>query len=84
MALSTTENAELTRRRGRWINAKTMEIYVQEVSSATFLLDLDTKVRETILYLASIFPDVLQRAIFLTESNVPEASWPYIAFPVWK
>ena len=82
--LSTTENAELTRRRGRWINAKTMEIYVQEVSSATFLLDLDTKVRETILYLASIFPDVLQRAIFLTESNVPEASWPYIAFPVWK
>ena len=29
--LQTTEDAELTRRRGRWINAKTMEIYIQEI-----------------------------------------------------
>ena len=79
--LNTTENAELTRRRGRWINAKTMEIYVQEVSSATFLLDLDQSTRESIVYLASLFPQVLQRTKFFLDSHIPESSWPYLSFP---
>ena len=79
--LNTTENAELTRRRGRWINAKTMEIYVQEVSSATFLLDLDQSTRESIVYLASLFPQVLQRTKFFLDAHIPEASWPYLSFP---
>ena len=79
--LNTTENAELTRRRGRWINAKTMEIYVQEVSSATFLLDLDQSTRESIVYLASLFPTVLQRSKFFLDSHIPEASWPYLSLP---
>ena len=35
--LQTTEDGELVRRRGRWINTKVMEIYIQEVSSVFFL-----------------------------------------------
>ena len=49
--LNTTENAELSRRRGGWINAKTMEIYIQEVSSAMFLTSLDAGIRNNVVYL---------------------------------
>ena len=36
-ALTMTENPELVRRRGRWINAKTMEVYVQELAATQYL-----------------------------------------------
>ena len=38
--LQTTEDAELTRRRGRWINAKMMEIYIQEIQATAFFVNL--------------------------------------------
>lgn len=34
--LQRTEDSELVRRRGRWINSKVMEIYIQELSSIQF------------------------------------------------
>ena len=61
-ALSMTEDAELIRRRGRWISAKTMEIYIQELSAALFLTTLDPQVRKNILMLASLFPVLLQKS----------------------
>ncbi|CAE7944072.1 swnK, partial [Symbiodinium necroappetens] len=38
--LHATENGEFVRRRGRWLNARIMEIYIQEVSSVLFLSKL--------------------------------------------
>ena len=38
--LNITENAELVRRRGRWLSHRVMEIYLQEVQVATYLFRL--------------------------------------------
>jgi len=53
-ALTMTEDAELTRRRGRWISAKIMEIYIQELTATTFLNSLDTEVKDRVLFLAKL------------------------------
>ena len=49
--LTVTENAELTRRRGRWISPKVMEIYVQETSAARFMVALTDRQRECVFSL---------------------------------
>ena len=36
--LQSTEQSELVRRRGRWISAKVMEVYLQEVGTAQFMI----------------------------------------------
>ena len=82
--LSITENAELTRRRGRWINNRTMEIYIQEVSSATFLNDLEPAVRSLILFHASVFPQTLQRVSHFMDANIPPESWHLLFGPAGR
>ena len=39
--LQVTEQSELVRRRGRWVTAKVMEVYLQEMSAARYLNCLD-------------------------------------------
>ena len=51
--LLTSEDSELTRRRGRWISPKVMEIYVQEVAALQFLPRLPKVIR------AHVFPVLL-------------------------
>lgn len=77
--LNTTENAELTRRRGRWINAKTMEIYIQEVSSAMFLTSLDAGTRNNLIYLASLFPSILEQCNSFVAAGLKPEVW-YLLF----
>ena len=62
--LESTENAELVRRRGRWLSARVMEIYLQEVTAATFVPRLPSDVRAAVEQLAQAFSAILQTAIF--------------------
>ena len=73
--LLTTEDSELTRRRGRWLNCKVMEVYVQEISALQFLPRLDEGARGQIMNGASIFPWCLARASQLHMAMIPEKIW---------
>ena len=76
--LMVTEDAELIRRRGRWISSKTMEIYIQELSASTFLMSLDRRTRENILFLASCFPQLLQLSLGYHRAGIPQTAWRFL------
>ena len=73
--LMTTEDSELVRRRGRWINNKIMEIYIQEAASLQFLPQLPPEVRSSVLQGAALFPTVLKRIRWWYQCGLPEAAW---------
>lgn len=70
------EDAELVRRRGRWLSGRVMEIYLQEVSVATYVDRMPPKAFSRISGLSASFKDILQKAIFLSESSIPATCWP--------
>ena len=76
--LMMTEDAELIRRRGRWISSKTMEIYIQELFASTFLMSLDPDVRNNILYLAKCFPLLLQQSLQFHRAGIPQTAWRFL------
>ncbi|CAE7935542.1 unnamed protein product, partial [Symbiodinium sp. KB8] len=76
--LQQTEDSELTRRRGRWVSHKVMEIYLQEVSASTFVADLDPDSRSRVLSASAAFPELLQRAQEWTRAGIPPSSWFYL------
>ncbi|CAE7745598.1 dnc [Symbiodinium sp. CCMP2456] len=73
--LAQTENAELVRRRGRWLSGRVMEIYLQEITAATFVPQLPPQAREVIGDLAAAFSGVLSRALFFEKSLLPRRIW---------
>ena len=73
--LQITENSEYCRRKGRWINMKTMEIYVQETTSILYLKRIPSEARTKVLTVANLFPKILQRSIALQQANVPKNVW---------
>ena len=73
--LMTSEDSELTRRRGRWISSKVMEIYVQEIASVQFLHRLPNRARDLILQGVSIFPDLLESVHWLWMNGMPMNGW---------
>eukprot|EP00435_Cladocopium_sp_Y103_P039703 s711_g10.t1 len=73
--LLSSEDSELTRRRGRWINTKVMEIYVQEIQALQFLPKLPRAVREHIFLGAELFTGFLQKAHKLNDAGVPPKAW---------
>ena len=73
--LSVTENAELTRRRGRWISPKVMEIYVQETSAARFMVALNDLQRNRIFSLAHVFLKILGRCEDFHKASIPSTVW---------
>ena len=77
-ALMMTEDAELIRRRGRWISAKTMEIYIQELTATTFLNSLDHKVKEKVLFLAQLFPYLLQQSVKYQKAGIAQNAWRFL------
>eukprot|EP00435_Cladocopium_sp_Y103_P031603 s2642_g8.t1 len=76
--LMRSEDAELTRRRGRWINNKVMEVYVQEVSSLQFLPNLPKSTKRLIISGVEVFPWVLSKADDLRLAGIPEMVWPIL------
>ena len=73
--LTVTENAELTRRRGRWISPKVMEIYVQETSAARFMVALTTKQRDCVFSLANVFLRILDKCEQFHRAAIPTSAW---------
>ena len=75
--LMVTEDSELVRRRGRWLSARTMEIYIQESSSATFLPQLPVQTKDRILNLALAFPEAMEKMRHFEACHLPCSTWPY-------
>ena len=76
--LETSEHPELVRRRGRWISAKIMEIYIQEASSAQFLPMLEKPSKDLILLGVRLFPSVLKKIWFFHKVAIPENAWKFL------
>ena len=76
--ITTTESAELVRRRGRWLSFKIMECYLQEVVSITYLNEVDKKAKEQVLSALEVFPTLLGAAIRFKASCIPEATWHFL------
>ena len=55
-----------------------MEIYLQEVEAATFLVNQQVHVREKVQQVASVFPALLEKAVLWNKSNIPTAAWFYL------
>ena len=77
-ALTMTEDAELIRRRGQWLTAKTMEIYIQEVSATLYMSQLPANTRDRILILAGAFPAILGKMQFLSDCKISQCLWRFL------
>ena len=73
-----TENGELCRRRGRWANAKMMEIYVQGSMALQYLLMIPQHNRFFIFAVAGNFLHVVQQAKVFREALIPESAWYFL------
>ena len=73
--MQTTESTDFVQRRGRWINGKVMNIYLQETTAIQYLKSLPTNVVEKVMILAKVFPEVLEKAELLTSCVIPTQSW---------
>ena len=81
--LSVSEDAELVRRRGRWLNHRTMEIYIQEVSSLQFVHRLPAATQSKLFSLVQAFEEVVGRAESLALLQTPTSAW-FFQFTVGK
>ncbi|CAE7042221.1 unnamed protein product [Symbiodinium sp. CCMP2592] len=70
-----TENADLVRRRGRWLTHRICEIYVQEVSSVQFLPSLENDTRAKVMQALKGFPELLDQAQSLASLRIPPGLW---------
>ena len=73
--LQSSEDSELVRRRGRWLNSRTMEIYIQETSALQFLPSLRPATRKLILHAVAIFPKVLAKLLEFERQGIPANAW---------
>ena len=71
--LESTENAELVRRRGRWLSARVMEIYLQEVTAATFVPRLPAMCARRLSNLLRLSPPSCRRPS--SKSYIPRKAW---------
>lgn len=69
------EDAALVQRRGRWLSARVMEIYLQESFVSTFIRGLDPKTRTRIELCSGAFATTLERAISFLDSGIPPGAW---------
>ncbi len=70
-----TEDSELTRRRGRWLSYRTMEIYLQEILVATAVEKLSEEVKKRVKAFAAGFPEVMKFGIRMMDLGIPPTVW---------
>ena len=70
-----TGDLELVRHRGRWLSVRTMNIYLQEVQVATYIVRVAPRTRFLIEVCAGAFAFTLARAIAFLDSGIPPAAW---------
>ena len=73
--LQLTEDSEFVRRTGRWVSAKVMEIYLQEIAAVTFYPNLPAQVREKVMIYAQSFSFILEQSLAWTRSQIPTSTW---------
>ena len=69
------EDSELVRRRGRWVSHKVLEIYLQEVSTATFHTRFSAESRSKVQRLSSSFTDIRLQCQHFVRNNIPAIAW---------
>ena len=79
-----TENGELCRRRGRWANAKMMEIYVQESMAIQYMSMIPSTTRHLVIEAASLFQHLLMSAQRFQEASIPTHLWYVLFSSQWK
>lgn len=72
------EDTEFVRRRGRWMSVRSMEIYLQEVATATFQQRLTEKAKERIQQLCLHFPRILVQSRWYMKCHIPPSVWPHL------
>ena len=73
--MHTCEDSELVRRRGRWLNQRVMEIYIQEISSMQLLIHLSKSQRDIVFNTAATFPFVLEKITVFQRARIPTKAW---------
>ena len=73
--MQTCEDSELVRRRGRWLNQRVMEIYIQEISSMQLLIHLSKSQRDIVFNTAATFPFVLEKITVFQRARIPTKAW---------
>jgi len=74
--LEATEDIDVVRRRGRWQNLRTLEIYIQELQAASVLPGLSPLVRNRILRLAAPAPNLHALGLRWISAKAHPGSWP--------
>ena len=82
--LNVSENPDLTRRRGRWLNHKTMEIYVQEASSVLYLSTISKPARDKVFLMVKAFPTILQKVQQWQAAKIQPFVWPFLFHPAGR
>ena len=77
------EDAELVRRRGRWLSSRVCEIYLQEINLATYTHKLSPQTKEKIERLLCAYNNVLERSCFFLRNFIPADAWPRMWWPAW-
>ena len=77
--MQTTESSDFVQRRGRWINGRVMNIYLQETTALQYLKGLPPATVERVMTLAQAFPETLGKAEVWSRSLIPTSSW-YVLF----
>ena len=64
------------RTRGRWLNHKVMQIYIQELTAMTYLSRVPQSAKDRICIFAAAVPHVLWRAVSWQLAGVAPSFWP--------
>lgn len=73
-----TEDAELVRRRGRWLAHRTMDIYIQESTATLYFPLLPPEVKLRVLQAANEFPILLRQVEYFWQNHIPPESWYFL------
>ena len=73
--ISTTAQSDFVMRRGRWLNAKTMSIYLQESMALLYLQQINKTGRDSVFTFASLFRGYLQKALVFRRLQIPATQW---------
>ena len=72
------EDSELVRRRGRWVSVRVLEVYLQEISTATFQLRISGEARKKVDELSRSFPSLLNQAEAWLQAGIPPIAWKHL------
>ena len=73
--MQTTESSDFVQRRGRWINGRVTNIYLQETTALQYLKGLPKASVDRVMQLALVFPETLEKSVIFTKCLIPTSSW---------